>query len=156
MSSSSSTTFFFTSPSLTCDVLQRLPLLFLSSFLPHLTIDKNYRVITLILKIYGNLPLCLENCALFSMPPIFTTILYTYPLRHILYIEEPSGKIISNYHGTFIHIFMHGYYHIYQKKISKPSFFIIHAREHVSKDDTSLIHLKKFLILLPFMIQYVK
>ena len=28
---------------------------------------------------YGNLPLCLENYALFSLPPIFTDILYTYP-----------------------------------------------------------------------------
>ena len=42
-------------------------------------INENYRVITLILKKYGNLPLCLENYALFSLPPIFTTILYTYP-----------------------------------------------------------------------------
>ena len=70
-------------------------------------IDKNYRLITLILEKYGNLPLCLENYALFSLPPIFTTILYTYPLRNIIYLGEPSGDIISNYHGTFIHIFMH-------------------------------------------------
>ena len=74
------------------------------------------------MKKYGNLPLCLENYALFSLPPIFTTILFTYPLRYIIYLGEPSGNIISNYHGTFIHIFMHGYYSIYQKKISKPSF----------------------------------
>ena len=68
------------------------------------TIDENYRVITLILKKYGNLPLYLENYALFSLPPIFTTILYTYPLRYIIYLGEPSGNIISNCHGTFIHI----------------------------------------------------
>ena len=70
-------------------------------------IDENYRVITLILKKYGNLPLCLENYALFSLPPIFTTILFTYPLRYIIYLGEPLGNIISNCHGTFIHIFMH-------------------------------------------------
>ena len=33
-------------------------------------IDQNYRVITLILKKCGNLPLCLENDVLFSLPPI--------------------------------------------------------------------------------------
>ena len=31
-------------------------------------IDENYRVITLILKKYGNLPLCLKNYTLFSLP----------------------------------------------------------------------------------------
>ena len=70
-------------------------------------IDENHRVITLILKIYGNLPLCLENYALFSLPPISTTIIYKYPLMYIIYLGEPSGGIITNYHGTFIHIFMH-------------------------------------------------
>ena len=35
-----------------------------------LTIDVNYRVITLILKKYGNLPLCSVNYALFSLHPI--------------------------------------------------------------------------------------
>ena len=59
---------------------------------------------------YGNLPLYLDNYALFSLPPIFTNNLYTYTLRYIIYIVEPSGNIISNYHGTFIHIFMHLYY----------------------------------------------
>ena len=72
-------------------------------------IDENYRAITLILKKYGNLPLYLENYALFSLPPIFTTILYTYPLSYIIYLGEPLGSIISNYHGTFIHIFMDTY-----------------------------------------------
>ena len=71
---------------------------------------------------YGNLPLCLENYALCSVPPIFTTILYTYPLRFIIYLEEPSGNIIMNYHGTFIHIFIHGYYPAYQKKFSETVF----------------------------------
>ena len=70
-------------------------------------IDENYRVITLIFKKYGNSPLYLENYALFSLPPIFTNILYTYPLSYIIYLGEPSGNIILNYHGTFIHIYMH-------------------------------------------------
>ena len=116
------------------------------------SVDVKYQVITLILKKYGNLPLCLENYALFSLPTIFTTILYAYPLRHIIYLGEPSGNIILNYHGTFIHIFMHGYYPIYQKKISKPSFFMIHTQKSVSKADTFLIHLQNFLTLIPFMI----
>ena len=72
-------------------------------------IDGNYRVITLIFKKYGNLPLCLENYALCSLPPIFTNILYTYSLRDIIYIGEPSDSITSNYHGTFILICMHWY-----------------------------------------------
>ena len=116
-------------------------------------IDENYQVITLILKKYGNLPLCLENYALFSLPPIFTTILYTYTLRNIVYLGEPSGNIITDYHGTFIHIFMLGYYPIYQKKCSKPSFFMIHTRKSVSKADTFLIHFQNFLTLIPFMNQ---
>ena len=58
---------------------------------------------------YVNLPLCLENYAIFSLPPIFTTILYTYPLIYITYLEEPSGNIISNDHGIFIQIYMHWY-----------------------------------------------
>ena len=70
-------------------------------------IDDNFRVITLILEKYGNLPLCLENYALFLLPLIFTNILYTYTLRYIIYLGEPPGNIISNYHGTFIHIYMH-------------------------------------------------
>ena len=53
-----------------------------------------------------------------------------------MYLGEPSSNIISNYHGTFIHIFMHGYYPIYQKKISKASFFMIQTRKYVSKADT--------------------
>ena len=50
------------------------------------TIDENYWVITRILKKYGNLPLCLENCALFSLPLIFTSTLYTYPLRYVIFL----------------------------------------------------------------------
>ena len=69
--------------------------------------DGNYRVITLIFKKNGNLPLCLENYALFWLPPTFTNNIYTYILRYIIYLGEPSGNIISNYHGTFIHIYMH-------------------------------------------------
>ena len=34
----------------------------------------------------GNLPLCLDNYALFSLPLIFTTSLYTYPLSNIIYL----------------------------------------------------------------------
>ena len=36
-------------------------------------IDDNYRVITLFVKKHGNLPFCLENHELFSLPPIFIT-----------------------------------------------------------------------------------
>ena len=72
-------------------------------------IDGNYRVINLIFKKYGNLTLCLENYALFLLLLIFTKKIYTYILRHIIHIGEPPGNIIPNYHGTFIHIFMHGY-----------------------------------------------
>ena len=71
-------------------------------------IDENYRVTTLIFKKYGILPLCLENYALFLLPPIFTKQLYTYTLSVIIYLGETSCNIILNYHGTFIHIFMHG------------------------------------------------
>ena len=86
------------------------------------SIEGGYRVITLIFKKYGNLPLCLENYALFSLPLIYKNILYTYPLRYIIYLGEPSGNTIWNYHSTFIQIFMHGYYSIHQKKNPKPSF----------------------------------
>ena len=50
----------------------------LISILLIIAIDGNYWVITLIFKKYGNLPLCLENYALFYLPPIFTNHLYTY------------------------------------------------------------------------------
>ena len=80
---------------------------FTTTSYPLLTIDEHYWVITLIFKKYGILHLCLENYALFSVPPVFTTILYTYPLSYIIYLGEPSGNIISNYHGKFIHILMH-------------------------------------------------
>ena len=43
---------------------------------------------------YGNLPLCVENYALFSLPLISTKHLYTYTLSNILYLREPSGNII--------------------------------------------------------------
>ena len=82
----------------------------------------NYRLITLIFKKCGNLSLCLENCALFSLLLIFTTILYKYPLRYIIYLGEPSGNIISNYHDTFIHIYMYWYDPIF-KKIYETLFF---------------------------------
>ena len=73
------------------------------------SIDETYWVITLMFKKYGNLTLCLENYALFSLPPIFTNILYTYPLSHIIHIGEPLGSIISNDHCICIHIYMHWY-----------------------------------------------
>ena len=73
----------------------------------------NYRVINLIIKKYGNLPLCLEHYALFSLPPILKNIyIYTYKWSNIIYLGEPLGNIVSNYHGTCIHIFIHVYYHI--------------------------------------------
>ena len=77
-----------------------------------MNIDGAYRLITPIFKKYGNLPLCLTNYALFSLPPIFTKNIYTYTLSNIIYLGKPLGNIFSNYHGTFIHIFMHGYYPI--------------------------------------------
>ena len=67
-------------------------------------IDGNYRVITLIFTKYGNLPLYLENYALFSLPPIFTKGLYIYTLSYMIYLRETSGNIISNYHDTHTHI----------------------------------------------------
>ena len=73
-------------------------------------IDGNYRVITFIFKKYGNLLLCLDNYALFSLPLLFTKKIYTYTLSNITYFVEHSGNTISNYYGTFVHIFMHGYY----------------------------------------------
>ena len=69
--------------------------------------DGNYRVITLIFKKYGNLRLSLEKYALFLLPPIFTNILYKNPLRYKIHLGKLSGNIISNYHGTFVHIYKH-------------------------------------------------
>ena len=56
-----------------------------------------------------NIPLYLKNYAIFLSPPIFTNNIYTYILRYMMYLGEPSGNIIKNYHCTFIEIFMHGY-----------------------------------------------
>ena len=72
------------------------------------TINGNYLVITLIFK-NCNLPLFLNPYALFSLPPIFTKNIFTYTLSYTIYLGEPWGNIISNHHGIFIHIFMHGY-----------------------------------------------
>ena len=63
--------------------------------------------------------------------PLFLQKKNTYTLSNILYLGEPSGNIISNYHGTFIHIFMHVYYPIHQKKNLR-QFSHIHARKSVS------------------------
>ena len=49
-------------------------------------IDGNYWVITPIFTKYGNLPLFLENYALFSLPQIITKLLYTYQLSNRLYL----------------------------------------------------------------------
>ena len=46
-------------------------------------------------------------------PAFFLTVLYSYTLRNKIYLREPSGNIISNCHGTFIHVFMHWYDPIY-------------------------------------------
>ena len=110
------------------------------------SIDGNNQVITLILKKYGNLPLLFGELCIILVTPDF--------YKYFMFIHiRASGNIISNYHGTFMHIFMHRYCPIYQKKISKSSFFIIHARKYVSKADTVLIHLQNFLTLISFMIQ---
>ena len=65
----------------------------------------------------------MENYALFSLPSIFTTFLYAYALVNILYLGEPSGNSFWNSYGAFIHIFIHGYYHIYQKENYQIVFF---------------------------------
>ena len=62
----------------------------------------------------------------------------------MIYLGEQLGNIISNYHGIFIDIFMHGYYHIYQKKHFKPSSHI-HARKFVSWANNCFNPLPKFL-----------
>ena len=50
----------------------------------------------LIFTKYRNLPLRLENDALFLLPPIFTKRLYTYPLGNIIYLGYPSSNIIPD------------------------------------------------------------
>ena len=45
----------------------------------------------------------------YSCYPRLYNYLYTYTLRDIIYIVQPLGNIISNYHGTFIHIYMNSY-----------------------------------------------
>ena len=62
-----------------------------------LTIDVNYRVTTLILEKYGNLPLCLENYVLFSLPPIFTNYLIyiSIKLYNLSRGIEPSDPIAA-------------------------------------------------------------
>ena len=75
------------------------------------------------------MPLFLQNMAIyplfgelctFLVTLNFYNILHTYALSNILYLGEKSVNLISNYHGTFIHIFMYRYYHI--KKKIKPFF----------------------------------
>ena len=75
-------------------------------------IDGNYRVITLLFKKYGNLPLCLENYALFLLPLIFTNIFHTYPLMYIIYLGEPSGNFdfkLPWHIYTYIHAWILSY-----------------------------------------------
>ena len=63
-------------------------------------IYENYRVITLIYKKNGNLSLCLENYALFSLPPIFTKNIYTYTVEENCSL---GGSIISRLdNGAFV------------------------------------------------------
>ena len=59
----------------------------------------------------------------YYLTPDFPTIIYIYPLRYIIYLEEPLGDIISNYHGTFVHLYMHWYYTIYLKNINETVVF---------------------------------
>ena len=58
------------------------------NYIAIVTIDGNYQIITLIPKKYCNIPPYLENCELFSLPPIFTNILYPYPLSYTIYLEK--------------------------------------------------------------------
>ena len=80
---------------------------------PSTTVDGNYRVITLLFKnmvIYPSVWRIMH----YSRYPRFKYIyIYTYKLSYIIYLGEPLGNIISNCHGTFIHIFMHAYYPIF-------------------------------------------
>ena len=72
------------------------------------SIDVNYRVITLISKnmvIYSSVWRIMH----YSRYPRILQRIYTYTLRYIIYLGEPSGNIISIYHGTFIHIFIYWY-----------------------------------------------
>ena len=49
----------------------------------------------------------------YSCYPQFLQIIYIYIyiFRYIIYLGEQSGNVISNLHGTFLHIFMHQYEH---------------------------------------------
>ena len=68
-------------------------------------IDENYWVITFFYKIWS-FTLPFGELCIILITPNFYNILYTYPFNNILYLGEPSGNIIWNYHGTFIYILM--------------------------------------------------
>ena len=67
-------------------------------------------------KIWSFIPLFGELCIILVTPDFYKNI-YTYTLIYIIYLGEPSGNTISNPHGTFIHIFMHGYNPNFKKYI---------------------------------------
>ena len=118
-------------------------------------IDENYRVINIIFKIYGNLPLCLDNYALFLLPPIFKNKLYTYTFRNIIYLGEPSGNF--NLKLTW-HIYTHNHACILSylpKENFQTVFSMIHGGKYVSQANTFSIHIQNTLTLIPVMIQQV-
>ena len=100
------------------------------------------------IHIYGNLPFRLDNHVWFLLPPKFTTILYSYPLINILYLGEPPGHSIRNYHDTFIYIFMHGYYYICQMKFIK----LFSVNVTVLFEDVSTFLMKLLLKLFHFLV----
>ena len=72
-------------------------------------IDGNYRVITLILKHMAIYPSVWRIMHYFRYPRFLQIFLIYISIKVYDLSGEPSGNIISNYHGTFIHIYMHSY-----------------------------------------------
>ena len=66
----------------------------------------------------------MENYALFSLPPVFTNIIYIYALRYIIYLGEPSGvtRIMHNSPNRGVN------YHIFQNKGNYPVIPIYYGR----------------------------
>ena len=79
----------------------------------------NYPVFTVVMVIYTSVKRIMH----YYITPDFPTILYTYPLRYIIYLRELLVNIISNYHGTFIHLYMHWYDSVYKRYKRNSRFF---------------------------------